>query len=85
MIRVLTIIILMAICAPALAKDKKIQDMPPSLPGTFKSALGQIGVVPGAVRTFPEGTFRLEQMKVEARGKWLVVRILPQRVYPVVP
>jgi hypothetical protein len=80
MTRAIAIIILMALTAPAWAKDKRAAALPPTLPGTFASALGQIGVVPGVVRTFPEGTFQLEKMSVKAEGDWIVVRILPKRV-----
>lgn len=51
-------------------------------PDAFMRALSSIGFKIGAVRTIEQVTVRVDGLRVESDGKWLVIRVLPTRVPP---
>lgn len=73
-----------AMTAPAFAGARKTAG-PDLDPRIVEQALAQIGLHRGAVKPVGAETYRLEDYSVRASGKWIVIRMLPRRVIPVLP
>lgn len=78
--------VIAGVCSLAFAKPSPqikgvLRSVEPALaPYALEREFRNIGIRPGAERTFPEGTFRLESFRVFGDGEWIVVRVLPKRV-----
>lgn len=49
-------------------------------PAALMRAFAQIGFQVGVIRTIEDVTVRVDALRVEADGRWIVIRVLPKRI-----